>query len=282
MIKVLFVDDEVMAMDYLQNMISWEKEGFSVVGHARSGKKALEIYDREKPDIVISDIKMTGMDGLELAKKLKEKNPDVVVILLSAYRDFEYAQKGFEYGVSNYLLKHELCEEKLIEELEKAKERLKDSGRKKKIYQKYFAKQLIYNMEDVTEIEEKELGNRFFLILVNKNPVFHNGVFHELSWSYEEREKIQQCSQETEAEIEYVSDVTLTSGNTIILYKIGNINSRYELVNKIENTSKRIASSFSMEENSSFNIIYSNEIKRAEISGTFQKMSRMIHCYSAN
>ena len=277
MIKVLFVDDEVMAMDYLQNMIFWEKEGFSVVGHARSGKKALEIYDREKPDIVISDIKMTGMDGLELTKRLKEKNPDVVVILLSAYRDFEYAQKGFEYGVSNYLLKHELCEEKLIEELKKAKERLKANGRKKKIYQKYFAKQLIYNMEDVTEIEEKELGNRFFLILVNKNPVFHNGVFHELSWSYEEREKIQQCSQETEAEIEYVSDVTLTSGNTIILYKIGNINSRYELVNKIENTSKRIASSFSMEENSSFNIIYSNEIKRAEISGTFQKMSRMIH-----
>ena len=247
------------------------------MGHARSGKKALEIYDREKPDIVISDIKMTGMDGLELTKRLKEKNPDVVVILLSAYRDFEYAQKGFEYGVSNYLLKHELCEEKLIEELKKAKERLKANGRKKKIYQKYFAKQLIYNMEDVTEIEEKELGNRFFLIMVNKNPVFHNGVFHELSWSYEEREKIQQCSQETEAEIEYVSDVTLTSGNTIILYKIGNINSRYELVNKIENTSKRIASSFSMEENSSFNIIYSNEIKRAEISGTFQKMSRMIH-----
>ena len=50
-------------------------------------------------------------------------------------------------------------------------------------------KQLIYNMEDVTEIEEKELGNRFFLILVNKNPVFHNGVFHELSWSYEGKGK---------------------------------------------------------------------------------------------
>ena len=48
MIKVLFVDDEVMAMEYLQNMISWEEEGFSVIGHARSGKKALEIYEREK------------------------------------------------------------------------------------------------------------------------------------------------------------------------------------------------------------------------------------------
>ena len=55
----------------------------------------------------------------------------MVVILLSAYRDFEYAQKGFEYGVSNYLLKHELCEEKLIEELEKAKERLKGERKKK-------------------------------------------------------------------------------------------------------------------------------------------------------
>ena len=121
MIKVLFVDDEVMAMDYLQNMISWEKEGFSVVGHVRSSKKALEIYDREKPDIVISDIKMTGMDGLELTKRLKEKNPDVVVILLSAFIDIQYAQKGFEYGVSFHLSKHELCEEKLIEELKKQK-----------------------------------------------------------------------------------------------------------------------------------------------------------------
>ena len=277
MIKVLFVDDEVMAMEYLQNMISWEEEGFSVIGHARSGKKALEIYEREKPDIVISDIKMTGMDGLELTKKLKEKNTDVVVILLSAYRDFEYAQKGFEYGVSNYLLKHELCEEKLMEDLEKAKERLKDSGRKKKIYQKYFAKQLIYNMEDVTEVEEKELGNRFFLILANKNPVFCNGVFRELSWSDEERELLQNSSEDTEEEISYVSDVRLTSGNSIILYKIGNISSRYELTNKIENMAKRISAALIKAQSSSFNMIYSNEITRTEISGTFQKMSRMIH-----
>lgn len=277
MIKVLFVDDEVMAMEYLQNMISWEDKGFYVVGHARSGKKALEIYEKEKPDIVISDIKMTGMDGLELAKRLKEKNPDVVVILLSAYRDFEYAQKGFEYGVSNYLLKHELCEEKLMEELEKAKERLKDSGRKKKIYQKYFAKQLIYNMEDVTEVEEKELGNRFFLILANKNPVFCNGVFRELSWSDEERELLQNSSEDTDEEISYVSDVRLTSGNSIILYKIGNISSRYELTNKIENMAKRISAALIKAQSSSFNMIYSNEITRTEISGTFQKMSRMIH-----
>lgn len=277
MIKVLFVDDEVMAMEYLQNMISWEEEGFSVIGHARSGKKALEIYEREKPDIVISDIKMTGMDGLELTKKLKEKNTDVVVILLSAYRDFEYAQKGFEYGVSNYLLKHELCEEKLMEELEKAKERLKDRGRKKKIYQKYFAKQLIYNMEDVTEVEEKELGNRFFLILANKNPVFCNGVFRELSWSDEERELLQNSSEDTEEEISYVSDVRLMSGNSIILYKIGNISSRYELTNKIENMAKRISAALIKAQSSSFNMIYSNEITRTEISGTFQKMSRMIH-----
>lgn len=277
MIKVLFVDGEVMAMEYLQNMISWEEEGFSVIGHARSGKKALEIYEREKPDIVISDIKMAGMDGLELTKKLKEKNTDVVVILLSAYRDFEYAQKGFEYGVSNYLLKHELCEEKLMEELEKAKERLKDSGRKKKIYQKYFAKQLIYNMEDVTEVEEKELGNRFFLILANKNPVFCNGVFRELSWSDEERELLQNSSEDTDEEISYVSDVRLTSGNSIILYKIGNISSRYELTNKIENMAKRISAALIKAQSSSFNMIYSNEITRTEISGTFQKMSRMIH-----
>ena len=67
---------------------------------------------------------MPGMDGLELARRLKEKNPDVAVILLTAYKDFEYAQKGIQYGVSNYLVKHELCEETLFAELDRIRERL--------------------------------------------------------------------------------------------------------------------------------------------------------------
>ena len=72
MIKVLFVDDEVMAMEYLQNMISWEEEGFSVIGHARSGKKALEIYEREKPDIVCLLYTSTQVDEERILRPAEE------------------------------------------------------------------------------------------------------------------------------------------------------------------------------------------------------------------
>ncbi len=187
-VKVLFVDDEILAMEYLRNMISWEALGYEIVGLARSGKKALEIYDKAQPHIVISDIKMTGMDGLELARELKKRNKDIEVILLSAYKDFEYAQKGIEYGVSNYLLKHEICEEKLLQVLKKVSGSLQNSKHKKRIYQKYFMEQLIFNEENkkLLGIDEKEFGNRFFMLLLHKNEIFEKGSFQKDEWNREE------------------------------------------------------------------------------------------------
>ena len=82
MMKVLFVDDEILAMEYLQNLIPWEQYGFRVIGHAQNGKKAIELYEKERPELVISDISMAGMDGLQLTKRLKEINPECIIILL--------------------------------------------------------------------------------------------------------------------------------------------------------------------------------------------------------
>ena len=114
MIKVMLVDDEVLAVQYMEQIIDWEKEGYQIVGSAFGGRQAIEMYDKYHPDIVISDIRMPGMDGLELTKKLKEKDKEVTIILMSAYKDFEYAKKGIQYGVSNYLLKHEIQEETIL------------------------------------------------------------------------------------------------------------------------------------------------------------------------
>lgn len=128
MTDIMLVDDEVLALEYLKNMVDWERNGYHVVGCATSGKKALELFDRTHPQIVISDIRMPGTDGLELTRQIKEKDKETVVILLSAYRDFDYAQKGIRYGVSNYLLKHELSSELILKELEEVKEKLERAG----------------------------------------------------------------------------------------------------------------------------------------------------------
>lgn len=129
MIDIMLVDDEVLALEYLKNMVDWERNGYHVVGCATSGKKALELFDRTHPQIVISDIRMPGTDGLELTRQIKEKDKETVVILLSAYRDFDYAQKGIRYGVANYLLKHELSAELILKELEEVKEKLERAFR---------------------------------------------------------------------------------------------------------------------------------------------------------
>lgn len=80
MTDIMLVDDEVLALEYLKNMVDWERNGYHVVGCATSGKKALELFDRTHPQIVISDIRMPGTDGLELTRQIKEKDKETVVI----------------------------------------------------------------------------------------------------------------------------------------------------------------------------------------------------------
>ena len=276
MIKVLFVDDEVLAMEYLQNLIDWEMYGFCVVGHARSGKKALEIYEKERPQLVICDIKMAGMDGLELTQKLKKHDRELEVILLSAYKDFEYAQKGFEYGVSNYLLKHELCHEKLLQELDKVRDRIEFAEKKKKIYQKYFMEQLIYNSENVDFVLSQKMGNRFFMILLHKNDSFSDGRFLNEEWTSEEWSILEETTQEPEEGIFYIADISLTGNNVLVLYGLGNLSSKYMISTKIEQKCRMIAAKLSAMEECQFNIIFSDEIRRDEISKMFQRMSGQI------
>ena len=79
MTDIMLVDDEVLALEYLKNMVDWERNGYHVVGCATSGKKALELFDRTHPQIVISDIRMPGTDGLELTRQIKEKDKETVV-----------------------------------------------------------------------------------------------------------------------------------------------------------------------------------------------------------
>ena len=85
--KVLLVDDEEEVMDTIEHRISWNEMGFEVIGKARNGVKALEISEKMQPDVVITDIKMPYMDGLELARNLKQDNPDMRILILTGVRD---------------------------------------------------------------------------------------------------------------------------------------------------------------------------------------------------
>ncbi|REE68054.1 two-component system response regulator YesN [Paenibacillus taihuensis] len=103
--KVIIVDDEAVVRGGLKNTIRWEEHGFELVGDYANGRDAWHAIEREQPDLVISDISMPYMDGLELAGLITASYPEVKVIILTGYDEFEYAQQALRLKVSDFLLK---------------------------------------------------------------------------------------------------------------------------------------------------------------------------------
>jgi len=121
MIKVLIVDDEVLVRIGIKSCIKWENSGFEIVGEAENGIEALELVEKCKPDLVLTDIRMPKMDGLEFLKQLKEKQPDVKTIILSCYNEFSYVREAMKLGALDYVLKLSMQPEELLEILNKIK-----------------------------------------------------------------------------------------------------------------------------------------------------------------
>lgn len=120
MVNVLIVDDEAVIREGIIKSIDWSSYGVAIVGEASNGVEALEVFKKLKPDIVITDIRMPLMDGLELSRKLIELMPTVKLVILTGYGEFEYAKKAIEFKVSKFVLKPIGAEEliKIVQVLE--------------------------------------------------------------------------------------------------------------------------------------------------------------------
>jgi len=121
MISVMIVEDEFLARQDLKNLVKWEKHGFHIVAEASNGKEGIEFFKRCSPELVITDVKMPFMDGLDMAKEILQQDRNVKFILLTAYDDFEYAREAIKLGITSYILKHEIDSESLLQELLKIK-----------------------------------------------------------------------------------------------------------------------------------------------------------------
>jgi two-component system response regulator YesN len=105
MFKIFFVEDEAHIRDSIRETMDWNAVGFEYAGDAPDGESAVSAIRRVKPDIVITDIRMPFVDGLELTRIIRGEFPEIRIIILSGYNDFSYAQKAISLGVSEYLLK---------------------------------------------------------------------------------------------------------------------------------------------------------------------------------
>ena len=124
MYKIMIVDDEMLVRIGVKALINWQELGFEIVAEASNGQSAFEKYVALKPDIVITDIKMPKQDGVWLAKKIKEYNPNSEIIFLTCYDDFSYAKEAIKLRVSDYILKAEMEEEELKKILLEKKKKL--------------------------------------------------------------------------------------------------------------------------------------------------------------
>lgn len=121
--KILLADDEEEIREGIVQKIDWENLGYTVVGSAENGLEALEKAEHLRPDVVITDIRMPFMDGLELGEKLRVFLPSAKLIFFSGYDDFEYAQKAIQLNAAEYILKPVNAAE-LTETLKKLKSRM--------------------------------------------------------------------------------------------------------------------------------------------------------------
>jgi len=187
MYSVFLVDDEPIVLEGIRTKIDWESSGFTFAGEATDGEIALSMIHELKPDILITDIKMPFMDGLQLASTIKKTQPWIKIIILSGHDEFDYAKKAISIGIEDYILKPFTSEEiisslqKASAQIDKERKQLSDITRMKeelksseKIIQREFLNNLVHGTVDMSTFMQKsqELGldliSRYYKIIISK------------------------------------------------------------------------------------------------------------------
>lgn len=233
-LKVLIVDDEALIRDLLKRCVDWNDLGMEVVGEASTAREAMEIVEKQLPDIVFTDICMPLMDGIELSKNIGERYPQTKVIIITGYEDFDYAQRSIKAGVVDYILKP-INDEEISRVAVKVKEMIEAERNKTIEYERLkkqleetlpylrekFLNELVQYKLDVLEIRNKfdfygikTKTDRFQVIIVE----IIGGVTDR---NEEERLLIRICSlniiQQLLAEVEYVFVFMDTSQRLVII-----------------------------------------------------------------
>lgn len=219
-IKVFLVEDEIIIRNGVKNSLQWEKEGYEFVGEASDGELAYPLILKEKPDILITDIRMPFMDGLELSRLVKAELPNIKILILSGYDEFQYAKEAIKIGVTDYLLKP-VSAEKLLEVLRRVKESILQEREEKELLLRY-SKDMQENIEnkkakffdrlmmnEMSMIEVVEEGRKYDMNL--SAPCYTVCLFKILMNSEEKAalEHIAQASETIEKDVEETGGVYL-------------------------------------------------------------------------
>ena len=197
MFKVIIIDDDAIIRKGLRSIIDWRRFGFSIAGEAKNGEEGLSIIEGTRADLIITDVKMPSMDGLEMIRKIRATGIESKIIIVTAFKNFEYAKTALQYDVSDLVLKPTNLNE-LTQAVAKVKEELEENIRLKR------------------EIAEKEKLFRENL------PVLKERFLHDLTFGIED-------SLDTESDRLALFEIKLDSYVIVICrFAESGIHSKYE------------------------------------------------------
>lgn len=265
MIKVLIVDDDSFARTGIKTLIDWNKYGFEVCGEAANGESGIEIIKEQNPYVVITDMSMPVMNGVEFIDYINKNRPDIKVIALSGYDQYDYVRQSMKKGAVDYILKHTLNAEVLLNVLKTAcdliqNERIENDNRDKmaktlkesiSVMQQKFIRELVSGgFDDISEVKQKitELGlsldmNNLVIVAVEIDN------FHYLK----EKLSTKGVKKIISSFVDISTDILKDMGNALItnmeeekfaiLFSPGNLRSSLEIHNNIITSINRIKES---------------------------------------
>ncbi len=183
LLKLIIVDDEKIILQGLTETFGWNSIGFQVVGTALNGEDALKLIQTEEPDVVLTDICMKKMDGIALMEKAGEITQEICFVIMSAYKDFEYARRACDLGAFSYIVKP--VDDSLLTTMEKVYEACVDKKKKRDDYEQWQAMVLenkssfktymmeryledgitLEEMQDVCRMLAEELNENYYAVL---------------------------------------------------------------------------------------------------------------------
>lgn len=269
MIKVLLADDERLALEYLENIISWEYYGFQVIGAATDPEQALKMYKKYKPELVISDVRMPGMSGLELVNAIREHGGNSHILFLSAYKNFDYIKQAIRLDIDDYLLKSDLEEESFLKKILQLKEVIDKEKAKNQyttglIFEDLFKKNAaeenykkILDQNEYIRIHKKY----YYLILAQKIPPRFIEKYippkeeQVESFEYEFSNACNQYSEEFDIQITTVFPIN-NNEYLAILNINGDIVGQKEILDKIYYFSRKVFKGMNKEKEHQFDLYY--------------------------
>lgn len=253
MIKVLLVDDEKMALNYLKNLISWEYYDFQLIGVTTDTQQSLMLFKKYRPDLVITDVKMPGMNGLEMVGAIREIDSKVHILFLSSYKNFDYAKAAIRLGSDDYLLKSDLDEEIFLKKMLKLKEEIDKEKNKNRytinaileeLFQKSTKEEHYKNL--LEENEYIKLHKKYnYIILAKKDvPSFINEIIPQSDrmdeiFDYEIRSICDECAEKSNIRVVAFFPVSKHDLLTIVEFE-GNPIAQREINDRLYSFSKQI------------------------------------------